>query len=80
MSETKTAARQVANLGRARSRMIDQRRVWIERRKTQPAADKWVAELDRELAINAEQLRAAKEALARAKKAGKAAPPSPPAE
>ena len=71
MSEVKNAAKYVVNIGRSRSNLIRQRAIWVERRRTQPAADKMVAEFDRELAINSEQLRTAKEALARAKKARK---------
>jgi hypothetical protein len=78
MSDTKALAKNVAKIGRARTRLSAQRRIWVERRKTEPSADKFVAEMDRELAINAEQLRAAKEALARAKKVAK--PPAPAAK
>ena len=74
MSEIKALAKNVARIGRARTQLTAQRNLWIERRKTQPSADKIVAEMDRELAINAEQLRAAKDALARAKKASKLPP------
>ncbi len=77
MPETKALAKNVVNIGRMRSRLIQQRAIWVERRKTKPDADKMVAELDRELAINTEQLRIAKDALARAKKASKPPPPTP---
>jgi hypothetical protein len=76
MPDIKRAAKNVVMIGRMRSRLIEQRAMWIERRRSKPEADKMVAEMDRELAINAEQLRAAKEALARAKKAGKEPPPA----
>ena len=71
MSEVKAAAKLVVRIGRARNVLTQQRAFWVERRKAQPTADKLVAELDRELAINSQQLREAKEALANAKKAGK---------
>jgi len=76
MSEIKALAKSVVRIGRARTQLTAQRNMWIERRKSQPSADKIVAELDRELAINAEQLRAAKDALSRAKKAAKPPPPA----
>jgi len=76
MSEIKALAKSVVRIGRARTQLTAQRNKWIERRKSQPSADKIVAELDRELAINAEQLRAAKDALSRAKKAAKPPPPA----
>jgi hypothetical protein len=77
MSEIKALAKNVVRIGRARTQLTAQRNMWIERRKSQPSADKIVAELDRELAINAEQLRTAKDALSRAKKAAKPPPPAP---
>ena len=76
MPDIKAQAKNVVNIGRMRSRLIVQRAMWIERRKSKPDADKMVAELDRELAINAEQLRTAKERLAQAKRAGKEPPPA----
>ena len=75
MSEVKAAAKRVVNIGRARSNLVKQRAFWVERRISQPSADKMVAELDRELAINSEQLRNAKAALAHAKRSGKPPPP-----
>ena len=71
MPDIKRESKNVVAIGRMRSRLIQQRAMWIERRRTKPDADKMVAELDRELAINAEQLKAAKEALAQAKQAAK---------
>lgn len=68
MSDIKAKAKVVVKLGRIRSRLIQQRAQWVQRQAARPEARHIIAELDRDLIINADLLRTAKEALAQAKK------------
>ena len=70
--------RELASYERAPERVVGDERLLGEALfGADPVAEVAIAELDRELAINAEQLRAAKDALSRAKKAAKPPPPAP---